>query len=80
MTKVIVGIKFPSNPSNSDFCVVGGGLSGLSAAHSVLQAGGNVLVLDKNPFFGKLPSPQKLFVLFLICFHKVATRPKQLPE
>ena len=24
----------------------------MSAAHSVLQAGGNVLVLDKNPFFG----------------------------
>ncbi|RIB08171.1 hypothetical protein C2G38_2111771 [Gigaspora rosea] len=31
---------------------VGGGLSGLSAAHTVLERGGNVLVLDKNSFFG----------------------------
>lgn len=27
--------------------VVGGGLSGLSAAHTVLERGGRVLVLDK---------------------------------
>ncbi|CAG8542860.1 15818_t:CDS:10 [Funneliformis caledonium] len=32
--------------------VVGGGLSGLSAAHTVLEHGANVLVLDKNSFFG----------------------------
>merc|ERR1711988_1193249 len=32
--------------------VVGGGLSGLSAAHTVLEHGVNVLVIDKNPFFG----------------------------
>jgi len=32
--------------------IVGGGLSGLSAAHTVLERGGNVLVLDKNPFLG----------------------------
>jgi succinate dehydrogenase/fumarate reductase flavoprotein subunit len=32
--------------------VVGGGLSGLSAAHTVIQRGGNVLLLDKNPFLG----------------------------
>eukprot|EP01114_Cavostelium_apophysatum_P006008 TRINITY_DN171_c0_g1_i1.p1 TRINITY_DN171_c0_g1~~TRINITY_DN171_c0_g1_i1.p1 ORF type:complete len:666 (-),score=165.26 TRINITY_DN171_c0_g1_i1:706-2703(-) len=32
--------------------VVGGGLSGLSAAHTVLERGANVLVLDKNPFLG----------------------------
>lgn len=32
--------------------VVGGGLAGLSAAHTVLERGGNVLLLDKNPFFG----------------------------
>ncbi|KAI9268326.1 FAD binding domain-containing protein [Phascolomyces articulosus] len=32
--------------------VVGGGLSGLSAAHTVYEHGGNVLLLDKNPFFG----------------------------
>ena len=36
----------------SQVIVVGGGLSGLSAAHTVLEHGGNVLVLDKNPFFG----------------------------
>ncbi|KAI7865853.1 FAD binding domain-containing protein [Spinellus fusiger] len=32
--------------------VVGGGLSGLAAAHTVIEQGGNVLLLDKNPFFG----------------------------
>ncbi|PYH97833.1 fumarate reductase Osm1 [Aspergillus ellipticus CBS 707.79] len=32
--------------------VVGGGLSGLSAAHTVYLNGGNVLVLDKQAFFG----------------------------
>ncbi|RIB26356.1 hypothetical protein C2G38_2131244 [Gigaspora rosea] len=32
--------------------VVDGGLSGLSAAHTVLERGGNVLVLNKNSFFG----------------------------
>ena len=32
--------------------VVGGGLAGLSAAHTILERGGSVLVLDKNPFYG----------------------------
>ncbi|KAI9808399.1 MAG: hypothetical protein M1826_004175 [Phylliscum demangeonii] len=32
--------------------VVGGGLSGLSAAHTIYLSGGNVLVLDKQGFFG----------------------------
>ncbi|KAJ5404200.1 hypothetical protein N7509_004071 [Penicillium cosmopolitanum] len=32
--------------------VVGGGLSGLSAAHTVYLNGGNVIVLDKQAFFG----------------------------
>jgi len=32
--------------------VVGGGLSGLSAAHTLYLSGGNVIVLDKNGFFG----------------------------
>ncbi|KAI9812485.1 MAG: hypothetical protein M1827_004716 [Pycnora praestabilis] len=32
--------------------VVGGGLSGLSAAHTLYLAGSNVLLLDKNNFFG----------------------------
>jgi len=32
--------------------VVGGGLSGLSAAHTIIERGGSVLLLDKNGFFG----------------------------
>ncbi|EGX89423.1 fumarate reductase Osm1, putative [Cordyceps militaris CM01] len=32
--------------------VVGGGLSGLSAAHTIYLAGGNIVVLDKQGFFG----------------------------
>jgi succinate dehydrogenase/fumarate reductase flavoprotein subunit len=32
--------------------VVGGGLAGLSAAHTIIERGGNVLLLDKNPFLG----------------------------
>jgi flavocytochrome c len=32
--------------------VVGGGLAGLSAAHTVLEHGGRVIVIDKNPFLG----------------------------
>jgi len=32
--------------------VIGGGLSGLSAAHTALEYGGKVLLLDKNPFCG----------------------------
>lgn len=32
--------------------VVGGGLSGLSAAHTIYLAGGNVVVVDKQSFFG----------------------------
>merc|ERR1711998_262441 len=31
---------------------IGGGLAGLSAAHTVLESGGNVVVIDKNPFMG----------------------------
>ncbi|KAI9316695.1 FAD binding domain-containing protein [Dichotomocladium elegans] len=37
---------------NNQIIVVGGGLSGLSAAHTIVEQGGNVLLLDKNPFFG----------------------------
>ncbi|KAF9518883.1 hypothetical protein BS47DRAFT_1358526 [Hydnum rufescens UP504] len=36
----------------STVIVVGGGLAGLSAAHTVLERGGNVLLLDKNSFMG----------------------------
>jgi succinate dehydrogenase/fumarate reductase flavoprotein subunit len=32
--------------------VIGGGLAGLSAAHTVLERGGRVCVVDKNPFYG----------------------------
>jgi succinate dehydrogenase/fumarate reductase flavoprotein subunit len=32
--------------------VVGGGLSGLSAAHTVLERGGRVVLMDKNSFLG----------------------------
>lgn len=36
----------------SSVLVIGGGLSGLSAAHTVYERGGNVTVLEKNSFFG----------------------------
>ena len=39
-----------SNPPR--VIVVGGGLAGLSAAHTVLERGGNVILLDKNGFLG----------------------------
>lgn len=32
--------------------VIGGGLAGLSAAHTLLERGANVLLLDKQPFMG----------------------------
>jgi len=32
--------------------VVGGGLAGLSAAHTVLERGASVIVLEKNAFLG----------------------------
>lgn len=32
--------------------VVGGGLAGMSAAHTVLEQGGRVVVIDKSPFCG----------------------------
>ena len=35
-----------------DAIVVGGGLAGLSAAHTAMERGSRVLVIDKNPFFG----------------------------
>ncbi|RIB09455.1 hypothetical protein C2G38_2208917 [Gigaspora rosea] len=36
----------------SQVIIVSSGLSVLSAAHTVLEHGGNILVLDKNSFFG----------------------------
>ena len=38
----------PSIHTMSQVIVVGGGLAGLSAAHTVLERGGNVLLLDKQ--------------------------------
>lgn len=32
--------------------VIGGGLAGLSAAHTVLEKGGRVILLDKEAFLG----------------------------
>lgn len=45
---------FVSAPTQmaSQIIVVGGGLAGLSAAHTILERGGSVVVMDKNPFFG----------------------------
>ncbi|TIC33060.1 hypothetical protein E3Q09_03495 [Wallemia mellicola] len=37
---------------NQKAIVVGGGLSGLSAAHTLLERGANVVVIDKASFFG----------------------------
>jgi glycine/D-amino acid oxidase-like deaminating enzyme len=36
----------------SQIIVVGGGLAGLSAAHTILERGGNVLLLDKQGCVG----------------------------
>lgn len=36
----------------SQVIVVGGGLAGMSAAHTVLEHGANVVVIDKSPFCG----------------------------
>ena len=38
--------------SSNQVIVIGGGLSGASAANTVLECGGNVLLLDKNAFCG----------------------------
>ncbi|ORX94242.1 Flavocytochrome c [Basidiobolus meristosporus CBS 931.73] len=37
---------------NHKVIVVGGGLSGLAAAHTVYECGGNVILLDKSSFYG----------------------------
>ena len=36
----------------TEVIIVGGGLAGMAAAHTVVQAGGRVLLLDKSPFCG----------------------------
>lgn len=48
----------PTNPPPTthamceQIIVIGGGLAGLSTAHTVLEHGGRVLLLDKCPFLG----------------------------
>lgn len=47
-------LLFPSSPPHpkltmAQVIVVGGGLAGLSAAHTLLERGANVLLLDKQP-------------------------------
>ena len=40
------------NNMSNQIIIVGGGLAGLSAAHTVLEHGGNVLVIEKSSFMG----------------------------
>lgn len=42
----------PSSMAHPTAIIVGGGLAGLSAAHTVLQGGGSVLLIDKSAFLG----------------------------
>jgi NADPH-dependent 2,4-dienoyl-CoA reductase/sulfur reductase-like enzyme len=46
--------RFPSSSilisPMAQVIVVGGGLAGLSAAHTLLERGANVLLLDKQPY------------------------------
>jgi len=45
--------------------VVGGGLAGLSAAHTLLERGANVILLDKQPYvFPLISFSNRLFTLF----------------
>lgn len=47
--------------------VVGGGLAGLSAAHTLLERGANVILLDKQPYVAPpiiLPG-ESLFIPFV---------------
>ncbi|KAL2311920.1 Fumarate reductase [Schizosaccharomyces pombe] len=41
-----------STANNTQAIVIGGGLAGLSATNTILDLGGNVLLLDKNTAFG----------------------------
>jgi succinate dehydrogenase/fumarate reductase flavoprotein subunit len=38
--------------SKKQTIIIGAGLSGLSAAHTVLERGGKVLILERNAFGG----------------------------
>lgn len=49
--------------------VVGGGLAGLSAAHTLLERGANVILLDKQPYVIPFTSSGKrLFTIFTFRF------------
>ena len=41
-------MNIPSSLNMAQVIVVGGGLAGLSAAHTLLERGANVLLLDKQ--------------------------------
>jgi len=41
-----------SSANFTQVIVIGGGLAGLSACHTVIERGGRVLLIDKNPFMG----------------------------
>ncbi|KAJ8517317.1 hypothetical protein ONZ45_g5501 [Pleurotus djamor] len=49
---VVVNWRQPMDLSNDRVIVVGGGLAGLSAAHTLVERGKNVLLLDKKPSLG----------------------------
>lgn len=50
----LIPLPSPTSPHHlkltmAQVIVVGGGLAGLSAAHTLLERGANVLLLDKQP-------------------------------
>lgn len=49
--------SFSSIHTNMSIIVVGGGLAGLSAAHTLLERGANVLLLDKQGLVPYILSP-----------------------
>ena len=46
--------------------VVGGGLAGLSAAHTLLERGANVILLDKQPYVDPFISPSQFPLTFFV--------------
>ena len=51
----------------SQVIVIGGGLSGASAANTVLERGGRVLLLDKNAFCGGTYYYRTCLIFFSLC-------------
>lgn len=49
LSLVVPCIHLSQFPTMAQVIVVGGGLAGLSAAHTLLERGANVLLLDKQP-------------------------------